>query len=83
MKLAVKKDGGELQGLGGYHYMLVPFPMEDDKHAELWALMGHEIVEIDDQNGARLLRDAREALRHQVEVAYLVDGPKSATGQRP
>lgn len=78
MKLAVKKDGGELQGLGGYHYMLHPIPM-DDMQAELFSLMGYKIIEIEDAKGTRLVAEAVAALRHQVEVAYLVDGrmPKS------
>jgi hypothetical protein len=74
VKLAVKKDEGSVPG-GGYHYMLCPFAMESDKHAALWELMGYIIIEVDAEAGDRLLAGAREALRHQMEVAYLVDGP--------
>lgn len=72
MKLAVKKDEGSIPGCG-FHYMLHPFPFEDEKQAELWGLMGYHIVEVEAEKGERLLREARDALRHQIEVAFLVD----------
>ena len=75
MKLAVKKDGGELQG---YHYMLHPIAIGDDAGTtpEFWTLIGYHVIEVDEVKGARLLKKAAAALRHQIEVAFLVDGPK-------
>lgn len=73
MKLAVKKDGGELQGLGGYHYMLQPFEL-DDFQEKAYRMMRHVIIDVDYATGLRLLEDARNAMRHQVEVAILCEG---------
>jgi hypothetical protein len=80
VKLAAKKDGGELQGMGGYHYMLHPIAIGDGdgttREPEFWTLIGYHVIEVDEVKGARLLKEAAAALSHQIEVAFLVDGPK-------
>lgn len=73
MKLAVKKDAGEMQGMGGYHYMLHPFPMKDDCEASMYFSMGYAIVEVPDAEGERLVTQAKAALAHQMEVAILTE----------
>jgi len=76
MRLAVRKEEGSVPG-GGFHYLLHPIAMTSDAESEIFRLMGHIIIEVDDGLGGRLLADAGCALRHQVEVACLVDGPTS------
>ncbi len=77
MKLAVKKDGGEMQGLGGYHYILMPIrfgqPGMEWMAPEVWEMMGHTIIEVEDEVGERLLKQSADALRHQYEVAVLTE----------
>lgn len=79
MLLAIKKDSHTSVPLGGFCYQLATFPMDSEKHAAVWRLMGWQIVEVDEATGHRLLIEASQALRHQVEIAWLVDGPKKAT----
>lgn len=76
MLLAVRKDEGSVPG-GGFHYMLHPIEIASPREADLWRLMRYEIVEVEDERGKQLLADSRAALKHQVEVAFLVDGPDS------
>jgi hypothetical protein len=72
MKLAVRKEPGHIPG-GGFHYMLFPMKMESDFHAHAFALMGYIIVETSEEDGERLLKEARAALKHQCEVALMAD----------
>jgi hypothetical protein len=81
VKLAVRKMEGSIPG-GGFHYLLHPFEVPE-REAPLWSGMGYELVDVEDTKGERLLGEAREALRHQLEVAYLVDGPPGTKGLRP
>lgn len=83
MKLAVKKDTSAENPLAGYHYMLMPVLMESDQMAALWALMGHTIIEVDEERGLRLLKAAGAALQHQVEVAYLTEKAIRDEASRP
>ena len=56
--------------------MLHPIRLESEAHAEIFKLMGYCVIEVGDERGEQLLRDACAALKHQVEIAYLVDGIK-------
>lgn len=80
MKLAIKKDEGSIPG-AGYHYMLHPFRLPEAE-APLWAAMGYQVVEVDQERGERLLAEAGAALRHQVEVAFLCEGAARAAGSQ-
>jgi hypothetical protein len=74
--LAVRKEEGRIPG-GGFHYLTHPIAIPEVE-IMLWNLMGYELIEVDDEKGTRLLKEATVALRHQVEVAYLIDGPHPA-----
>lgn len=76
MKLAVRKEEGSVPG-GGFHYLLHPIAMKSDAEGEIFRLMGHVLIEVEEARGEQLLGEARAALRHQVDVAYLVDGPEN------
>lgn len=76
MKIAVRKEEGGIPG-GGFHYMLHPIQMRCEQEAAIFGLMGYHVIGVDDAKGTRLLQEANAALRHQVEVACLVDGPKA------
>lgn len=76
MKLAVRKDEGSVPG-GGFHYFLHPIEMQSNVEAQLFGVMGYVLIEVEEERGKALLTEAREALRHQVDVAYLVDGPNN------
>lgn len=71
MRLAVRIEEGRIPG-GGYHYMLHPMEVSDAE-APLWAGMGYVLTEVDEARGRRLLQEAGAAIRHQVEIAVLVD----------
>ncbi len=79
MKLAVRKEEGQIHG-AGYHYFLAPHRLTEPD-AAMWGLLGWHIVEVDDARGERLIREAGEALRHQFEIACLADAPKG--GDQP
>ena len=70
LKLAVKRDGGELQGLGGYHWFLFPMVL-DDKQAAIYEHMGFIIIEVEETLCEQLLKDAAVALNHQLLLATL------------
>jgi hypothetical protein len=72
MKLAVRKDVGSVPG-GGFHYMLHPMKMQSDQEAEIFNLMGHTIIEVDEERGEGLLKSAIAALNHQIDVACLTE----------
>lgn len=75
MKLAVRKDEGSIPG-AGFHYMLMPLRLEGPNKvadADILALTGHVIIEVSDEVGERLLKEAVAALNHQVEVATLAE----------
>ncbi len=72
MKLAVMKVEGHIRG-GGFHYMLHPFFMKDEREEDVFRLMGHIIIEVLDTEGVKLLMDAKEALNHQYHVAILTE----------
>jgi hypothetical protein len=74
--LAIRKEEGRIPG-GGFHYLTHPIEIPAPE-APLWDLMGYELIELDREKGERLLREASAALVHQVEVAYLIDGPNPA-----
>lgn len=71
-KLAVKKERGEILG-SGYHYMTHPIPMRHDREAELYTRMGYHIIEVDEPLAERLIESALAALKHQIEIACLVE----------
>lgn len=73
MKLAVRKDTSGTVPMGGYYYMLHPFEMESVFQEKTFKQMGHLIIEVDDKEGARLLKEAAAALNHQIEVAILTE----------
>lgn len=76
MKIAIKKDEGNIPG-GGYHYMTFPVPMETQgMHSVAFKMMGYEIIEVDDVLGEKIIKEARQALAHQVEVAHLYEDPR-------
>lgn len=70
--LAVRKDQGSVIG-GGFHYMLHPIELKDEFEAECFQMMGHDVFLVKKSIGERLLKSAREALRHQIEVATLTE----------
>lgn len=70
MKLAIKKEEGSVPG-GGFHYMLHPF--EVDQPADFWRQIGYVVVDVPEEQGQRLLQEARQAMRYQLEIAYLCE----------
>jgi hypothetical protein len=73
MKLAVRKEPGYIPG-SGFHYMLFcVHPMEDEMESAVFARMGHIIIDVPDEDGQRMMNEARAALKHQMEIAYLAD----------
>lgn len=75
MFLAIKKEEGSIKG-AGFHFMMHPFRMNGREQVDIYKLMGYHIVQVPDERGEKLLEDAKVALSHQVEVAFLVDGPE-------
>lgn len=80
MKLAVRKEPGIIPG-SGFHYMLHPMAMATDQEAAIFEMIGHTILDVDDDMGKRLLESARLALAHQVEVATLTEYVLSDNGE--
>lgn len=76
MKLAVRTEESSIPG-GGFHYMLHPIQIRDELEAAVFEQIGHEIIEVPDDHGARLLDAARAALQHQLEVAALTERSRS------
>jgi hypothetical protein len=72
MKLAVRKEEGAIPG-GGFHYMLHPMKMTSEFEAEMYRLMGYIIIEVPETIGEEYLDQARQALRHQLEIAHLAE----------
>lgn len=72
IKLAVRKEEGSIRG-GGFNYFLHPLKMDNDASAEIFRLMGYIIVEVGETRGEELIVQARAALHHQIEVAWLTD----------
>lgn len=72
MKLVVMKMPGHIPH-GGFHYCVVPKRMEDANEHLLWELQGHVVVEVSEEHGERLLKEAGAALCHQIEVATLTE----------
>lgn len=71
MKLALEKMPGHIP-FGGDHYFLHPVKL-DDAEAEMYKIMGKQIIEVADDHGERLLKESGAALRHQVEIAFLYE----------
>lgn len=81
MKLAVKKEPGAIPG-SGFHYMTFPMAMgEMGTVPEFFELMGYIIIEVPDERGKELLEQARAALKHQVEIAYIADKAERDKGK--
>lgn len=80
MKLAVRKEPGHIPG-SGFHYHLFPIEMNgpEGMHELAFKMMGHVIIEVDDERGKELIKDAKLALKHQVEIALLTDAAEKAT----
>ena len=78
MRLAVRKEEGRIPG-GGFHYLLHPLEVAPGQEEKIYASIGYNIVDVPDATGARLLSEACAALRHQMEVAHLIDGPEPRT----
>lgn len=74
MKLAIRKEQSQFPG--NYHYFLHPIPMTHDTEAELYRIMGYKIIDVENEVGKRLTDQAVQALRHQVEIAILVENRK-------
>lgn len=74
-KLAVRKEECILPG-SGFYYRLHPLKMEHDMQAAVFQQMGYIIISVDDKKAERLLESAREALGHEVEVAWLTEKRK-------
>lgn len=72
MRLAVKKEPGIIPG-SGFHYMLFPMKLENDFEVEAYRLMGNVIIEVPTPQGEKLLKEGRQALQHQVEIALIAD----------
>lgn len=72
MKLAVRKEPGHIPG-SGFHYHLMPFKIETDAQATIYEHMGLISIEVPDEVGLRLLKEAAAALLHQVEIAILAE----------
>lgn len=70
-KLAIRIDTSGTVPMGGNHYMLHPVIMADDFEARSYYAMGHTIVEVEDAEAERLVKEAGQALAHQIEVANL------------
>lgn len=75
MKLAVRKETGEIPG-SGFHYFLLPIKLESDFQAAAFEQMGHIIIEVDADKAEALLDQARLALRHQIEIAHLAEAAR-------
>ena len=73
MKLAVRKDTSGTVPLGGYYYSLHPIKLRDDFEANTYELMGYIIITVEDSRGEELLKEAREALNHQINVSVLAE----------
>lgn len=72
VKLAVKKEEGRIPG-GGFHYMLMPMRIEDAFQASAFERMGNIIIEVTDERAEELIKQAGEAMMHQLNVAVLAD----------
>jgi hypothetical protein len=84
MKLAVMKDESSRVPGGGYHYNLHPFEMRDEFECKVYQQMGYIIIEVEDLRGKELIKQAKDALNHQVNVAVLADAAeKNTPGPRP
>ena len=76
MRIAVKKDEGSVPG-GVFHYMLHPNAMATDGEAAIFHAIGYHVLSVNNLTGERLLKEARETMRHQVEIAYLTEDPNT------
>lgn len=72
MKLAIRKEEGVIP-LSGFHYMLFPMALSTEVQAEMFKLMGYIVVEVEQDVGERLIQQAGNAIRHQVEVALICE----------
>lgn len=72
MILAVRKDVGGIPG-GGFHYMLHPFAMADEREAQIFQMMGYNIIYVTISKGEELLKEAIAALNHQLDIAERVE----------
>jgi hypothetical protein len=73
MKIAIRKEPGHIPG-SGYHYWLFPAPMGDGQFLPAhFEMMGYIVAEVSDEDGARLITEARSALGHQFEIAKLAE----------
>jgi len=72
MKLGVMKMPGHIPG-AGYHYKLFPKALSE-RECVIWAQMGYIIIDVQNETQAdRLLEEAQLSLRHEVEIAALVE----------
>jgi hypothetical protein len=71
VKIAVRKT--ESIYPNNFHYNVLPIPIESEELAASFELMGNIILEVDDDNGKRIMQQAKDALAHEVEVAILTE----------
>lgn len=85
MKLAIKKsaacvpaaDGSMIALPGNFHFFLSE--LKDGNTVgdpAIWELLGHEIIEVEDEQGKRLLEESRKALLHMVELDLILQRKK-------
>lgn len=71
MRLAIKKEHGRLP-MGGFDYLLMPQAIQPDEE-HFYTGMGFQLITVTDEQGTRLIQEAKRALQHQTEIAYLVE----------
>lgn len=82
MKLAINKRPDYIP-TAGFHYMLHPMAMRDEQEANIFGVMGYIIIEVPENKGDQLLRSARLALAHQVEIAVFADAVEKLAAKKP
>ncbi len=80
MLVAVRKEEGSIPGTG-FHYLMYPIKFTNEMEPKFFELMGYIVFEVNDELGEELLRQARAALSHQVQVAHLCEGAIKIQGK--
>jgi hypothetical protein len=72
MKLAINKEEGRILE-DGFRYSLFPKVMDNLIESAMLQEMGYILIEVTDEKGNQLLKQARLALMHQVEISILTE----------
>ncbi len=67
MKLAIRKE----PAVGGFIYSLFPLEMGSEPQAQAFGMNGYVIIEVEKENGLKLMSEARASLSHQIEISSL------------